>query len=433
MRPRRRGAGRRSQSEFRKFSGALSPHAPRAQRLKQARLLTFRRQRPHTHMRARAARSCPISTAVEQYSPRPLTEVRALRLQCQHATDIGVAATSNRRKEFRSSLRFLVAVSTAILCSHEAYASTPTQNPRAAFAALLPQGLLPLSTLAQPSLRCSRPGGAPFSAKFIAKCALGYSRTGALGRRGLGFGVGGGSASRRGGALNMVFLPDNYKGASDDDDAEASGSGSSESSESEWDDRNAIIRAYSPITGTTLETPSELNEKLRPTGLTRHRLTMAPDEAFGCIFRLEGALLDTTELHRTAWTQVVLVSRARLSSSRIVSCRLSLPVLFPGALSFSCSSLPFTVPAPRSRLLCPSPLPPPLLIPSLPPSFHACMLSSHSWSPSAILALALSIALVGALRLKLLWALAQGKVQTWGSGSGRVLVCATARHAFITA
>jgi hypothetical protein len=162
----------------------------------------------------------------------------------------------------------------------------------------------------------------------------------------------------------MVFLPDNYKGASDDDDAEASGSGSSESSESEWDDRNAIIRAYSPITGTTLETPSELNDKLRPTGLTRHRLTMAPDEAFGCIFRLEGVLLDTTELHRTAWTQVVLVSRARLSSSRssllpsLLACPFPWrPFLFLLLAPFYCVHLP------------PPPSPPPLL----PSCMHAWM------------------------------------------------------------
>jgi len=31
--------------------------------------------------------------------------------------------------------------------------------------------------------------------------------------------------------------------------------------------------------------PEEMNEKLRPTGLDRHRLTVAPDEAFGAIFR----------------------------------------------------------------------------------------------------------------------------------------------------
>lgn len=147
-------------------------------------------------------------------------------------------------------------------------------------------------------------GDATLATKVSAKCAIGPSTTGALGKLGLGVGAGGRSAGSRGGALRMVFLPDDYKGASDDDDSEASRSGSSESSESEWDDRNAIIRAYSPITGTTLETPEELNEKLRPTGLDRHRLTVAPDEAFGCIFRLEGALLDTTEIHRSAWTQV---------------------------------------------------------------------------------------------------------------------------------
>lgn len=230
-----------------------------------------------------------------------------ISLQCQHATDIGAAATSNRRPAFRSSIRFLVAVGAAILCRHEAYASSLTHGPRVAFAAPRPLRLMQVRTLVQPSLRCSMPGDAPFTAKFSARSAHGYSRTGSLDRRGLGFGVGGGSAALRGGALNMVFLPDNYKGASDDDDSDASRSGSSESSESDWDDRNAIIRAYSPITGTTLETPAELNEKLRPSGLSRHRLTMAPDEAFGCIFRLEGALLDTTELHRSAWNQVLLV------------------------------------------------------------------------------------------------------------------------------
>ena len=159
--------------------------------------------------------------------------------------------------------------------------------------------MLPLRALPQPTKRRSVAGNAALATMVSAKCATGPST-----RLGLGVCAGGRIAGSRGGALRMVFLPDDYKGASDDDDSEAAGSGSSESSESEWDDRNAIIRAYSPITGTSLETPEELNEKLRPTGLDRHRLTVAPDEAFGCIFRLEGALLDTTELHRSAWTQV---------------------------------------------------------------------------------------------------------------------------------
>ena len=225
-------------------------------------------------------------------------------LQCQHTADNGAVETRNRRPAFHSSLPFLVAVGAAVLCRQEAYASLSTHGPRGAFAAPFSPAMLPLRSLPQPSLRRSMAGDATLATKVSAKCAIGPSTTGALGKLGLGVGAGGRSAGSRGGALRMVFLPDDYKGASDDDDSEASRSGSSESSESEWDDRNAIIRAYSPITGTTLETPEELNEKLRPTGLDRHRLTVAPDEAFGCIFRLEGALLDTTEIHRSAWTQV---------------------------------------------------------------------------------------------------------------------------------
>ena len=47
----------------------------------------------------------------------------------------------------------------------------------------------------------------------------------------------------------------------------------------DWsDDRTRDIRAYNPITGLDLESPEELNERLRPTGLARHRLVLKPDE-----------------------------------------------------------------------------------------------------------------------------------------------------------
>jgi len=75
------------------------------------------------------------------------------------------------------------------------------------------------------------------------------------------------TGARGGTGCQMVFLPDDAESAQSDDDESGS---PSETSQSEWDDRNAIIHQYSPITGTSLETPAELNEKLRPVGLDRH-------------------------------------------------------------------------------------------------------------------------------------------------------------------
>ena len=42
-----------------------------------------------------------------------------------------------------------------------------------------------------------------------------------------------------------------------------------------FEDRTRDIRAYNPITGLDMESPEELNERLRPTGLARHRLVNA--------------------------------------------------------------------------------------------------------------------------------------------------------------
>jgi hypothetical protein len=47
----------------------------------------------------------------------------------------------------------------------------------------------------------------------------------------------------------------------------------------DWaEDRTRDIRAYNPITGLDMESPEQLNERLRPTGLARHRLVLKPDE-----------------------------------------------------------------------------------------------------------------------------------------------------------
>jgi len=75
------------------------------------------------------------------------------------------------------------------------------------------------------------------------------------------------TGARGGTGCQMVFLPDDVETAQSDDDESGS---SSQTIQSEWDDRNAIIHQYSSITGTSLETPAELNEKLRPVGLDRH-------------------------------------------------------------------------------------------------------------------------------------------------------------------
>lgn len=100
----------------------------------------------------------------------------------------------------------------------------------------------------------------------------------------------------------MVFLPDDFSKDAEGD--ASSGSSVDSSNEDSWEQRNAIIREYSPVTGYSTESPAELNEKMRPTGLDRHRLQIAPDEAFGAIFRLEGAIVDTTHIHHSAWTRV---------------------------------------------------------------------------------------------------------------------------------
>jgi len=74
--------------------------------------------------------------------------------------------------------------------------------------------------------------------------------------------------------------------------------------EESWFDRTRDIRAYNPITGLDMESPEELNERLRPTGLARHRLVLKPDEQFGSIVRYEAVVEDTLPFHRDAWLLV---------------------------------------------------------------------------------------------------------------------------------
>ena len=100
----------------------------------------------------------------------------------------------------------------------------------------------------------------------------------------------------------MVFLPDDA--GFDQKSGEGSSSGSYSSGDESGVNANQVVRQYSPITGYDLESPEELNERLRPTGLERHRLQIAPDEAFGAIFRMEGSLVDTMPIHVSAWTRV---------------------------------------------------------------------------------------------------------------------------------
>ena len=100
----------------------------------------------------------------------------------------------------------------------------------------------------------------------------------------------------------MVFLPDDA--GFDQKSGEGSSSGSYSSGDESGVNANQVVRQYSPITGYDLESREELNERLRPTGLERHRLQIAPDEAFGAIFRMEGSLVDTMPIHVSAWTRV---------------------------------------------------------------------------------------------------------------------------------
>lgn len=53
-----------------------------------------------------------------------------------------------------------------------------------------------------------------------------------------------------------------------------------------------------------MESPEQLNERLRPTGLARHRLVLKPDEQFGSIVRYEAVVEDTLPFHREAWLLV---------------------------------------------------------------------------------------------------------------------------------
>mmetsp|Transcript_62124 Transcript_62124/g.91064 ORF Transcript_62124/g.91064 Transcript_62124/m.91064 type:complete len:475 (-) Transcript_62124:434-1858(-) len=198
----------------------------------------------------------------------------------------GVATTSNRRPALRTTLPFILCFGAAVLCQQEASCGTAFAASGAALSMRAPIKIslrFPGRAITGGAL-C---GGAPD------KLVLALKRQQAHGRIQTG--------ARGGTGCQMVFLPDDAETAQSDDDESGS---PSETSQSEWDDRNAIIHQYSPITGTSLETPAELNEKLRPVGLDRHRLTQAPDEAYGAIFRMEGTIVDTTSLHRSAWALV---------------------------------------------------------------------------------------------------------------------------------
>ena len=75
-----------------------------------------------------------------------------------------------------------------------------------------------------------------------------------------------------------------------------------------------------------METPEELNERYRPTGLERHRLVLAPDEAFGSIFRFEGVIADTMPVHKKAWEQVAREMNLTQPDDSDVRMAMTMPV-----------------------------------------------------------------------------------------------------------
>eukprot|EP00960_Hanusia_phi_P031087 749068-Hanusia_phi.AAC.2 len=72
---------------------------------------------------------------------------------------------------------------------------------------------------------------------------------------------------------------------------------------------NSPLTWLSPVTGSSLESPDELNERLRPTGLDRHRF--------------EGVLSDTLPIHKSAWTKVPAQPLAGMRFSAIRTCQVA--------------------------------------------------------------------------------------------------------------
>lgn len=81
---------------------------------------------------------------------------------------------------------------------------------------------------------------------------------------------------------------------------------------------------YDPLFG-NMARPTEVNEMLRPMGLEKHRLVLNPDEAFGSIFRYEGSLSDTIEIHKKAWTKVAEENNLPVPDSNEVMLAMSMP------------------------------------------------------------------------------------------------------------
>ena len=189
-----------------------------------------------------------------------------------------------------STLGLLLSVGAATLCQQEASCLTTAFTSTAAYGAGRAQAH------ASPGVRTHLSLWS-----LTAPVATQHGRIGS-GVRSLRWLRGRSSGVRGKAGLQMVFLPDDA--GFDQKSGEGSSSGSYSSGDESGVNANQVVRQYSPITGYDLESPEELNERLRPTGLERHRLQIAPDEAFGAIFRMEGSLVDTMPIHVSAWTRV---------------------------------------------------------------------------------------------------------------------------------
>ena len=189
-----------------------------------------------------------------------------------------------------STLGLLLSVGAATLCQQEASCLTT------AFASTAAYGARRAQAHASPGVRTHLSLWS-----LTAPVATQHGRIGS-GVRSLRWLRGRSSGVRGKAGLQMVFLPDDA--GFDQKSGEGSSSGSYSSGDESGVNANQVVRQYSPITGYDLESPEELNERLRPTGLERHRLQIAPDEAFGAIFRMEGSLVDTMPIHVSAWTRV---------------------------------------------------------------------------------------------------------------------------------